>query len=145
MPDSERPTDPHASAFIDARRPALCEVDDHARHLGIINLRHGGVSGTVSVLECPAGSVRANHWHREDRHWLYIVTGGVDYYERPIGATELPEPQLFEAGDMIYTPPMVEHALKFTRDTILVSMSDRSRTHEEHEADVVRLAVPMVM
>lgn len=128
----------------DSTRPALTEVDQHARHLGITNLRHGGLPGTVSVLECTAGTVRANHYHREDRHWLYVVRGEVEYYERPIGASEVPEPQRFREGEMFYTPPMVEHALKFPRDTIIVSMSDRSRTHEEHEADVVRLEPPMV-
>lgn len=127
------------TATIDARRPALVPVDEHARHLGITNLRHGGLPGTVSVLENLAGTSRARHYHREDCHWLYIVRGEVEYYERQIGSTETPAPQHFYEGEMFYTPPMVEHALFFPRDTILVSMSDRSRTHEEHEKDVVRV------
>lgn len=142
MTGSDRPTDPGVT--IDLSRPALSEVDRHAAHLGIVNLRHGGLPGTISVLENEAGTVRANHWHREDRHWLYVALGSVAYYERPIGSDMTPEPQVFAKGEMFYTPPMVEHALKFPEYTILVSMSDRSRTHEEHEADVVRLERPMV-
>lgn len=127
------------TATIDARRPALVPVDEHARHLGITNLKHGGITGTVSVLENLAGTSRARHWHREDRHWLYVARGEVDYYERPIGSTELPPCQTFFEGEMFHTPKQVEHAMFFQRDTLLVSMSDRSRTHEEHEADVVRV------
>lgn len=127
------------TATIDARRLAFRSVDEHAKHLGITNLRHGGLPGTVSVLESLAGTSRARHYHREDAHWLYIVRGEVDYYERPIGSKETPPAQHFYEGEMFYTPPMVEHALYFPRDTILVSMSDRSRTHEEHEKDVVRV------
>jgi dTDP-4-dehydrorhamnose 3,5-epimerase-like enzyme len=132
------------TATIDARRPAFRSVDEHAKHLGITNLRHGGLPGTVSVLECTAGTTRANHYHRQDSHWLFVVRGEVLYYERPIGSRDVPEPQHFFEGEMLYTPPMVEHALAFPRDTILVSMSDRSRTHEEHEADVVRLDPPII-
>jgi quercetin dioxygenase-like cupin family protein len=142
MTDENAPTDPappDETATIDARRPSLVPVDEHAKHLGITNLRHGGLPGTVSVLECTAGSSRARHYHREDSHWLYIVRGEVEYYERPIGSTETPGCQHFYEGEMFYTPKQVEHALYFPRDTILVSMSDRTRTHEEHEADVVRV------
>src|SRR5678815_2146227 len=127
------------TATIDARRPAFRSVDEHARHLGITNLRHGGLPGTVSVLENLAGTSRARHYHKQDCHWLYVVRGEVKYYERPIGSTATPEAQHYFEGEMFFTPPMVEHAMYFPRDTILVSMSDRSRTHEEHEADVVRV------
>lgn len=127
------------TATIDARRLAFRPVDEHAKHLGITNLRHGGLPGTVSVLENLAGTSRARHRHKEDEHWLYVVRGEVEYYERPIGETACPSPQHYYEGEMFYTPPGVEHALYFPRDTILVSMSSRSRTHEEHEADVVRV------
>jgi len=36
---------------------------------------------------------------------------------------------------------MRPHAMYFPVDTVMVSMSDRTRTHEQHEADVVRMKV----
>ena len=140
---SDLPTDPDATATIDARRPALREAPDEPflSPAGTIdNLKHGGVTGSVSVLYCKPGSVRARHFHREDSHTLYVVSGEVEYFERPLGSTECPEPQHFYEREMFHTPPLVEHAMRFPEGAILVSMSSRSRTHEEHEADVVRVA-----
>lgn len=69
-----------------------------------------------------------------------MVSGEVRYYERAIGDRTTPPPRTFVSGQMFYTPPMREHAMIFDKDTVMVSISSRSRTHEEHESDVVRLA-----
>lgn len=95
--------------------------------------------GCVSVLYSHRDSVRANHYHKQDAHWLYVIKGAVDYYERPIGSREIPEPVRYVENQMFYTPPMVEHALKFAEDTIMVSISRRPRDTESHESDVVRV------
>lgn len=130
------------TATIDARRYALLKPPDdpYESPAGVIdNLRHGGYGGTVSVLYSKAGSVRARHWHRHDDHILYIVSGELEYYERAIGSTECPAAQHFYAREMFYTPPEREHAMRFVKDTVMVSISSKSRTHEEHEKDVVRV------
>lgn len=141
MSDTDRSPPPSSP------RPALCEIpfDKHAQDAGIVNLMHGGVKGSVSVLTCKTGTVRANHWHRLDSHWLYVLSGVVEYYERGIGSLEKPDPQIFHTGEMFYTPPRREHAMYFPIHTVLISMSDRTRTHEEHERDVVRLSSPIVV
>lgn len=143
-PENTRPTDPAPAdvATIDARRPALAKLADAGwvSDAGtIVNLLHGGFTGTVSVLESKAGSTRAKHWHRADDHFLFILSGQVEYWERAIGSTELPECQHFYAGEMFYTPSEREHALRFPVDTKMVSISSLSRTHDEHESDVVRV------
>lgn len=144
MSDSDHPTDPAPAdvATIDARRPALAKLADDGwtSEAGtIVNLLHGGFTGTVSVIESKAGSTRAKHWHKKDDHFLYILSGAVEYWEREIGSSELPECQSFYPGEMIYTPPQREHALSFPLDTRMVSISTLSRTHDEHESDVVRV------
>ena len=136
-PDNKRPTDPP-----DYTRPALSRLADDGwtSDAGVIvNLLHGGFGGTVSVLDSIAGSVRARHWHRHDDHFLFILSGEVEYWERAIGATDLPQCQRFVAGEMFYTPPEREHAMRFPVDTKMISISTLSRTHDEHEADVVRV------
>ena len=105
----------------------------------ITNLRHGGVKGSVSVLECLPGSTRSSHYHRSDSHDLFVVSGVMIYRERPVGSKDEGEAITVEAGQMISTGPMVEHLTFFPVRTILVSMSDKSRTHEEHEKDLVRV------
>jgi dTDP-4-dehydrorhamnose 3,5-epimerase-like enzyme len=95
--------------------------------------------GCVSVLYSHKDAVRANHFHREDHHFLYVIKGAVDYYERPIGSKEIPEPVRYVENQMFFTPPMVEHAMRFAEDTIMVSISKRPRDSESHESDVVRV------
>lgn len=68
-----------------------------------------------------------------------MLSGAVDYYERPIGSTDVPEPVRYVENQMFYTPPMVEHLLEFPEDTVLVSVSRRPRDQISHESDVVRV------
>ncbi len=45
---------------------------------------------------------------------------------------------------MIFTPSNVEHAVYFPTETVVISVSKLNRTHQVHEADVIRLAESMI-
>lgn len=110
----------------------------------IQNLAEQPVGG-VAVLFCKAGSSRSHHWHREDSHELYVVSGEMRYVEQPVAPPEHVGPvrrdqRTILAGEMVLTGPEIAHSTYFPVDTILISLSARSRTHAEHEADVVRCA-----
>lgn len=92
----------------------------------------------VSVIESGAKTIRSNHRHQEDWHFLYVASGGMLYYERPPGMP-MPEPLYFGKGQMAFTGPGLEHATAFLEDTVLVSLSKRARNTVEHESDVVRV------
>lgn len=140
-PENTRPTDPapplRSTAKVQLADDGFTSAAGH-----IYNLQHGGCTGTVSVLHSQPGTWRARHFHRQDSHKLFVVSGLVRYYERPIGSRHEPEPETFAPGEMFETPAMVEHAMYFPVDTVMVSISPKSRTHEEHEADVVRVEWP---
>ncbi len=138
------PTDPAPSGWFDqliGGKVSLADMGWLSNAGTIDNLKHDGVPGTVSVLHSYAGQTRANHYHREDSHLLYVVSGEVWYYERAVGEMGKPAALIFRTGEQFFTPPMREHAMYFPQPTVMVSMSDRSRTHEEHERDVVRVKV----
>jgi dTDP-4-dehydrorhamnose 3,5-epimerase-like enzyme len=94
---------------------------------------------SVAVITSKTGTIRANHYHRTDWHYCYIVSGRIAYFERKVGETEIPVPQIFLAGQMFFTPPMVEHAMYFPMGTTFVTMARNIRSHESHEADLVRV------
>ena len=124
----------------DAIRSALVLLGDpFVNTSGFIENIHVDLTPHVSHLFSHSGAVRANHWHRTDEHWAYIVRGKVLYFERPVGSTEIPKPQVFGAREKFFTPSGVEHAMLFAEDTDLITMARNVRLHEQHEADVVRV------
>lgn len=96
---------------------------------------------SVTRLDSVKGAVRANHYHLSDWHYTAIMSGSIAYYERAIGSTDLPEPTIFRKGDMFFTPPMREHAMVFLEESVIITMAKNVRSHEEHEADLVRIQV----
>lgn len=106
---------------------------------GIIqNLLLEEISG-VSIIESIKGSMRSNHYHLTDFHYLYVLSGSLLYLERKIGEKHIPKPTLYSKGQMFFTPERVEHVTIFLEDTVMISMSRNKRSHELHEKDVVRV------
>ncbi len=94
---------------------------------------------SVAVITSKAGSERSNHFHKTDWHYLYVVEGEMEYYERPVGATGGHiKPLIVKKGQMVFTPPNIVHKTVFTVDTVLVSLAKNVRDHSHHEEDVVR-------
>ncbi len=96
---------------------------------------------SVAVIHSRPGTRRANHWHRTDWHFAYVVSGEVVYFERPVGSSEDPlaTARSFPAGTMFFTPPGVEHCMFFPVETTFVTLARNVRSHESHEADLVRV------
>lgn len=92
------------------------------------------------MITSKAGAVRANHYHRTDWHYCYVLSGRLEYSHRPVGSTAAPERLVVGAGQMVFTPPMVEHAMRFLEDTVFFAWGRNSRAQAVYEADVVRIA-----
>lgn len=91
------------------------------------------------LIESKKGSLRANHYHKTDWHYCYVVSGSIEYWHRPTGSTEPPTLMLVKAGEMMFTPPMVDHGMVFPEDCTFLTLSRNSRDQEAYEADVVRI------
>ncbi|MBI4062714.1 MAG: hypothetical protein HY401_00250 [Elusimicrobia bacterium] len=91
------------------------------------------------IIHSKKGSLRANHYHKTDWHYCYLVTGSMEYYYRKTNSAEKPACLKVKAGQMIFTPPMVDHAMKFLEDTIFVALSRNQRDQENYEDDVIRV------
>ncbi|MEE9275731.1 MAG: cupin domain-containing protein [bacterium] len=93
---------------------------------------------TAVLIESKKGAVRANHYHKSDWHYCYVLSGSIEYYHRPVGSGAEPECQLVRKGQVFFTPPMVEHAMKFPEDAVFLTLSRNPRDHESYESDLVR-------
>jgi quercetin dioxygenase-like cupin family protein len=85
------------------------------------------------------GSVRANHYHKTDWHYCYVVEGEIDYFHRPHGSEEEPGKVTVKKGELFFTPPMVDHAMVFNEETTFLTLGRNSREQEVYEADVERI------
>ena len=91
------------------------------------------------MIESKAGSLRANHYHKTDWHYCYVVSGTIEYLHRPTGSDQEPEVILVNEGEMVFTPPMIDHGMRFPVDTVFLTLSRNPRDQESYEADVVRV------
>jgi quercetin dioxygenase-like cupin family protein len=90
------------------------------------------------LISSKAGTVRANHYHKTDWHYCYVVSGTIEYYHRPAGSTAEPEKGVVAAGEMFFSPAMVEHAMVFPEDTVFLTLSRNARDQAAYEDDLVR-------
>jgi len=93
----------------------------------------------TSLITSKKGTVRSNHYHLTDWHYMYILSGQADYYFRPTNSGETPKKIVLKKGDMVFTPPMEDHSTVFTEDTILLALSRNPRDQESYESDVKRI------
>jgi oxalate decarboxylase/phosphoglucose isomerase-like protein (cupin superfamily) len=95
----------------------------------------------LSLITSKKGTVRSNHYHMTDWHYMYVLVGSFDYYYRPTGSGAEPKVTRLKAGEMVFTPPMEDHATVFLEDTEILVASRNPRDQEAYEADVRRVTL----
>ena len=91
------------------------------------------------LISSKKGTIRANHYHKTDWHFCYVLEGEIDYYHRKVGDKEDPKLEKIKKDELFFTPPMVEHAMVFHKDTSFLTLGGNSRVQAEYEADLVRI------
>ena len=91
------------------------------------------------LITSNVGAVRANHYHKTDWHYCYVLSGEIEYFHRKTGSSEEPEMLSVKENQMVFTPPMVDHAMRFPVDTVFLTLSRNSRDQKTYEEDVVRI------
>jgi dTDP-4-dehydrorhamnose 3,5-epimerase-like enzyme len=94
---------------------------------------------SAQLITSVAGSTRASHYHRNDSHYMFLVSGSFDYYWRTADSGAPLGHIVVQAGELVFTPAMVEHLVVFREDSAFINFSDQRRDQEAYEADIVRL------
>lgn len=111
-------------------------VDDRGEILNLIDAPFE----SAAVIRSVRGAIRGNHYHKTDYHYCWLQEGGMVYYHRSVGDTKPPEAWTIKPGQLFYTPPMYEHAMHFSEDSILFVFARNNREMENYEADTVRIS-----
>lgn len=95
----------------------------------------------LALITSKKGTVRSNHYHLTDWHYMYVLEGSFDYYYRKTGENGPCKVVRAKPGDMLFTPPMEDHATVFLEDTTLIVASRKPRDQEAYEFDVRRVTI----
>jgi dTDP-4-dehydrorhamnose 3,5-epimerase-like enzyme len=93
----------------------------------------------ISLISSKKGVVRSNHYHLTDWHYMYVLSGSFDYYYRLTGSDDELQCVRVKVGELIFTPPMEDHATVFLEDCDLLAMSRNPRDQKAYEEDVRRV------
>jgi dTDP-4-dehydrorhamnose 3,5-epimerase-like enzyme len=106
----------------------------------IFNIFEGTI-GHVALVTSKKGSVRANHYHKKDYQYMYLLSGA---YETHCLDTRNPEKRqvlYVKPGDLVDTPPYIAHAQKFTEDSVFLALTTRERESGKYEEDTIAYEV----
>ncbi|HYK09120.1 MAG TPA: WxcM-like domain-containing protein [Candidatus Eisenbacteria bacterium] len=86
------------------------------------------------------GSVRANHYHKKDYHYVYCVSGKFIYSEKDM---QKPNGKISSVvllpGDLVLTKPMILHSMEFLENTIFMAFTSETRKQKAYEKDTKRM------
>jgi len=128
-----------AGEYVQSKRVPLEAA--HADARGYIQALVNVPVHNVSLIESKKGTVRSNHYHKTDWHYMYVISGAFDYYFRRHSSPDGVQRFSATKGDMVWTPPMEEHTTVFTEDTVILALSLLPRDQEAYESDVVRVTL----
>ena len=89
----------------------------------------------ISIITSNAKSIRSNHLHKKDWHFMYVLKGIMEYFfmkNKNIFFIKL------KKGDLVYTPPKELHATYFPVKTTLLVASKNKRDKKTYENDTIR-------
>ena len=94
---------------------------------------------SASLLYSKKNTWRANHYHKSDWHFIYVLEGGFDYYYRKTNSNEKIKKKTVKKNHLLYTGPLVDHAMLYTEETKLLVVSKNPRDQKTYEEDTVRI------
>jgi len=98
----------------------------------------GNFSSCIEVFS-KKGSIRANHYHKKDKHFMYIISGELLYSYKNRKRGSKVKIIKMKKGDLFFTPAMQEHMAYFTKNTHFLAFSTRKRTRFDYEKDLIRV------
>lgn len=109
----------------------------------ISHLLDGEIPFTSALLvTSKKGSLRANHYHKKDTHYVFMLKGEMEYGYRNIKQKNNRKRKIIvKEGDLIFTPPMVAHVMRFLEDSIFLALTTEKRQQALYERDTVRINV----
>ncbi len=86
------------------------------------------------------GSIRGNHYHKKDFHFVYCLSGKFRYSEKNMDKPAAKkESVILKPGDLVLSKAMTAHNMEFLEDSVFLAITTEAREQEKYEGDLVRL------
>ena len=107
-------------------KPKIISKDKRGIFLDIFNSDFKN----ISIITSKKNSIRSNHYHLKDSHYIYILKGKMEYYYAKLSNKKKIYKKKVKEGDIVFTLPLEIHATKFLLNTtiLVVSMHKRSKS-----------------
>ena len=94
---------------------------------GITNVLSGIGITHIAVIDSSRDVTRGNHYHPHGHQFMYLVSGAYEALSVPADqlGEEAPAVHLewVRAGDLVYCPPGVAHAYRFTEPSLFLNLT----------------------
>lgn len=91
------------------------------------------------LITCKKGAIRANHYHKKDTHYSFMVKGKMEYTYKPLSSKNRARRVTVNTDEIVETPPMTLHAMKFLEDSVFIAFTTEERDQKKYEKDTVRV------
>ena len=99
---------------------------------------YGNFSSCIEIYS-KKGSIRANHYHKKDTHFIYVIDGEILYFYKDRKKGAKTRIKLMKKNDLFFTPSMQEHMAYFIKNTHFLAFSTRKRTKFDYEKDLIKV------
>lgn len=96
--------------------------DERGRMVGLVN---SGDWREVNYVETRAGRTRGGHYHRETHELVFVLSGEIEVELRSVHDASDVATVSLKSGEGLRVDPFVLHTMRYTRDTVHVSLLDR--------------------
>lgn len=97
---------------------------------------------SILYITCKKGSIRANHIHKKDSHYSYLLKGSMKYFYKKGEAKSSPVKSIIvRKNEMVYTSPMETHAMKFLENSIFLAFTTEKRSRNKYEKGLKRIVL----
>jgi quercetin dioxygenase-like cupin family protein len=104
----------------------------------LLKILDKGFSSCIEIFS-KKGSIRANHYHKKDEHFCYILKGEILFFYRNRKKGSKLNYKVMKRGDLFFTTYDQDHLAYFLKTTHFLSYSSRKRSKFDYESDLVRL------
>jgi oxalate decarboxylase/phosphoglucose isomerase-like protein (cupin superfamily) len=104
---------------------------------GILSIVDAKVEN-VSIIQCNKNTIRSNHYHKRDFHFMYVLEGKINYFFKGLDSKDFYYIKVLK-GQTIFTPKQEIHATHFPVETCLIVSSGFPRDQKTYENDTERV------